>query len=373
VTILLFDNEFNLVDATWDQITSTGAQTSATVKQPPHDLLSATYTVKQAGYAYVFVSNENPNFVDVYFDDVTASHTPSPIVSMDDYYPFGLTFNSYSRENSVAQNFKYNGVENEDELGLNINTTFFRMHDPALGRRWQIDPKNEDYLAWSVYHAMANNPVRVSDPLGDRWLRPEDQRQGEVLVEKIDSKIARLEAKNVKYEQKRAAAENNGNANKALKYSTKIANNAARVGEMRTSRIEIQGMATHDAMFTFEKVAGNVGSTRVDHRRGENNAIVPVIVIAHTGHDGNKIHEARHASDIAAHRVQTVHGRIVEANLEPAEVSGYRAEYAYSGSVTSSLAGSVNGINDINGRYVGGIMNDNGRPLYPTIHQNYQY
>jgi len=58
--------------------------------------------------------------VDVYFDDVTVGHTLSPIVSSSDYYPFGLAFNSYSRENSTPQNFKYNGIENEDELELNI-------------------------------------------------------------------------------------------------------------------------------------------------------------------------------------------------------------------------------------------------------------
>jgi RHS repeat-associated protein len=58
-----------------------------------------------------------------------------------DYYPFGLTFNSYSRENNAERHFKYNGIENEDELDLNVNATFFRMHDPAIGRWWQIDPK----------------------------------------------------------------------------------------------------------------------------------------------------------------------------------------------------------------------------------------
>ena len=52
-----------------------------------------------------------------------------------------MTFNSYQRETGVAQNFKDNGLENADELGLNINTTFFRTHDLTLGRWWQIDPK----------------------------------------------------------------------------------------------------------------------------------------------------------------------------------------------------------------------------------------
>ena len=36
----------------------------------------------------------------------------------DDYYPFGLAYNSYSRENSVPQDLKFNGKEEQTELGL---------------------------------------------------------------------------------------------------------------------------------------------------------------------------------------------------------------------------------------------------------------
>ncbi|HTF18305.1 MAG TPA: hypothetical protein VK658_09555 [Chryseolinea sp.] len=46
------------------------------------------------GYAYVFVSNEHPFYVDVYFDDVTVRHTPSAIVDVSGYFPFGLSYNA---------------------------------------------------------------------------------------------------------------------------------------------------------------------------------------------------------------------------------------------------------------------------------------
>jgi RHS repeat-associated protein len=153
VNILVFDKDFDLLDAAFNQASGSGS------------LMSKTYTIKQPGYVFMYVSNENPKLIDAYFDDVTMSLIESPVIGMDDYYPFGLTFNSYNRENSTAQNFKYNGVENEDELGLNINTTFFRMHDPALGRWWQIDPKPREDI--SPYVAIGNNPILYSDPMGD--------------------------------------------------------------------------------------------------------------------------------------------------------------------------------------------------------------
>ena len=59
----------------------------------------------------------------------------------ENYYPFGLTFNSYNRENSLRNQYLYNkGAERQDELDLNVDFTRFRMYDPAMGRWWQLDP-----------------------------------------------------------------------------------------------------------------------------------------------------------------------------------------------------------------------------------------
>ncbi len=38
------------------------------LSQAPHDYLMREVTVTEAGYAYIFVSNENPEQVDVHFD-----------------------------------------------------------------------------------------------------------------------------------------------------------------------------------------------------------------------------------------------------------------------------------------------------------------
>jgi hypothetical protein len=48
------------------------------------------------------------------------------------YYPFGLTFNSYTKDFSQAQKYKYNGKEEQEETGwLDYGA---RMYQADLGR-----------------------------------------------------------------------------------------------------------------------------------------------------------------------------------------------------------------------------------------------
>lgn len=166
VTIIFFDKDYNLIDAAWDQVTTTGAQTSPTVKQPPHDVMSISAKAPEAGYAFVFVSNEHFNYVDVYFDDVTVGHTPSPIVSTSDYFPFGLSYNSMERAGSLEQKYMYNGKELQDEMALNWYDYGARMYMPEIGRWGVVDPLAEKSRRWTPYRYGFDNPVRFIDPDG---------------------------------------------------------------------------------------------------------------------------------------------------------------------------------------------------------------
>src|SRR3954470_1590380 len=55
---------------------------------------------------------------EVYFDDFKVEHVKSPVIQSEDFYPFGLTFNSYQRENSTPNPLQFNGKEQQDELSL---------------------------------------------------------------------------------------------------------------------------------------------------------------------------------------------------------------------------------------------------------------
>ena len=90
------------------------------------------------------------------------------------YYPFGLTFNSYSRENSVPNNFLFQEKEWQDELSLNVYDFDWRQYDPAIGRTSTQDPHAGRYWDLSPYSFLGNNPLNILDPTGMDTVKSEN-------------------------------------------------------------------------------------------------------------------------------------------------------------------------------------------------------
>jgi RHS repeat-associated protein len=114
----------------------------------------------------MYVSNESPTLVDVYFDDVVMTHTKGNVVQYNEYYPFGMqTANSWTRENTTGNNFLGNG-------GTELNQTSqlydldYRNYDPILGRMNGVDPMATKYASLSPYNFSFNDPVTFTDPSG---------------------------------------------------------------------------------------------------------------------------------------------------------------------------------------------------------------
>jgi RHS repeat-associated protein len=155
---ILFDSDFLPYDMGFDQVSNAGASA--------HEKLSVSALATKPGYAYIYFSNENGKVVEVYFDDFKVEHVKSPIIQSQDYYPFGLTFNSYSKENSVNNPYQYNGKEKQDEVDLGWLDYGARVFMPEIGR-WDVtDPYAEKYYSWTPFNYTFNNPVLFVDKDG---------------------------------------------------------------------------------------------------------------------------------------------------------------------------------------------------------------
>jgi RHS repeat-associated protein len=104
------------------------------------------------------------------------------ILGENHYYPYRLKHSNYNaieyayKENELGTyvvldptqrsdyRYKYNGMEFQDELGLNLYDMDFRDYDPAIARWTGIDPVTHHNM--SPYMAFDGNPVYWADPSG---------------------------------------------------------------------------------------------------------------------------------------------------------------------------------------------------------------
>ena len=123
------------------------------------------------GFDYIFQYKDHLGNIRLSYKDSNndGSVDSSEIIEENNYYPFGLEHKGYNNVtsgnvNSVASKFKYNGVELEESLGLNLYEMELRLYDPTIARWNAIDPVT--HHSYSTYSAFDNNPVFWADPSG---------------------------------------------------------------------------------------------------------------------------------------------------------------------------------------------------------------
>jgi RHS repeat-associated protein len=160
---LLFDRDYVYKTGGFKRLTTAAIEQGTDVTHERLFFDNNEINITEAGYLYIWLSNENDTPVEVYFDDLKVTQVKSPVIQSDDYYPFGLTFNSYSRENSVPNKFKFQEQEHIDDLGLNWDSFKWRNHQPDIGRFFNVDPLAEKYVYWSPYAFSGNQVVNARE------------------------------------------------------------------------------------------------------------------------------------------------------------------------------------------------------------------
>lgn len=125
-----------------------------------------------AFYNYVFqykdhLGNIRLSYADA---DLNGAIDSSEIIEENNYYPFGLQQKGYNAiiqgGNSIAQKRKYNGMELNNDLGIDLTEMIFRNYDQSIGRFSSIDLMAEEAVDYTPYRFGFNNPIYFSDPTG---------------------------------------------------------------------------------------------------------------------------------------------------------------------------------------------------------------
>lgn len=159
---LIFDREMNYQGiAGFTQISSAASFSEETISINER-------IMDRDGYLVAYLSNESNTPAYVHFDDFTVYHGKTNVVSTQDYYPFGLTFNEYERTASTPQNYKFGGKEEQEDWGVGVMDFEARFYDGAIGRFMNVDPLADagGQESWTPYHYTYNNPIAFIDPTG---------------------------------------------------------------------------------------------------------------------------------------------------------------------------------------------------------------
>ncbi len=154
--------------------------TEGYVKATPTGLVPPGTPPSAYAFNYVF------NYTD-HLGNVRVSYTKDPqtgnlkILDESHYYPFGLKHQEYSTFGFVSNpiqgviiapltnnpyQYKYNGKEFQDELGLGLYDYGARNYDAAIGRWMNYDPLAEQMRRHSPYSYAFDNPIYFIDPDG---------------------------------------------------------------------------------------------------------------------------------------------------------------------------------------------------------------
>ncbi|MEM9339597.1 MAG: DUF6443 domain-containing protein, partial [Bacteroidota bacterium] len=183
INFIFFDKDMEYKAAGFKQVSTVAIGVGV------HELvqLDAPFVANQEGYLLAYLSNENQEALNVHFDDFTVYHGKTNIVQANDYYPFGLSSNTYTRTASTFNPYLYNqGSRLEEETEW--YHTPFRKYDASIGRFTGVDAMASSMASINSYHYAYNNPVNLSDPTGlmpnsppspsGMGLSAEDKRRG---------------------------------------------------------------------------------------------------------------------------------------------------------------------------------------------------
>lgn len=343
---------------------------------------AATPTNTSYYYDYVY------NYTD-HLGNVRLSYSKDPLTNqlkiMDEthYYPFGLKHSVYidpsildfeaindltggTKISSVQKTdyqYKYNGKELQDELGLGWYDYQARNYDPALGRWMNIDPLAEVSRRFSPYAYVYNNPLRFIDPDG--------MKADDVIIKGNKSQEALAELQKATQGQVNLSLDSSGN----LSYTTvsgatvssdtqqlinAIDDNSITVNVLATdSKVTSQGGLLEGGAFMGNTVTTTASGNTVSTNQEINPDVLSSIDSYFNSPGTNTLHEVTESYQGGVNSQQS---GVSALPATPAEVNNPSSSYNQAHSAATPQVGS---------NYIRTVLDAQGNKLTPNSNGQY--
>ena len=313
------------------------------------------------GYDYVYQYKDHLGNVRLSYAN---NNGTLEIVEENNYYPFGLEHKGYNNvvtSTNPAQNYKYNGKELNDELGLDWYDYGARNYDASLGRWITFDPLAEAVFNATPYNYVKNNPLNLIDPYGMIW---KDPKKAEKLKGKINKRLATVDKDLQTDREKLKDSEISEGRKKRIE--KRIKNNEYRKKRLGQTITNIDKLG-NDKDNTFDLVSGSDGKNHVT--KGSDD-----VINIQGPNAALQIHELTHASDALSSKSGLrfdEDGKLFAVSKGGLgdEIRGYSAQFGFD---PSSLPVRVSSYEEIDLVFLASIVGEDNKPVYKVLYDKHR-
>ena len=235
-----------------------------------------------------------------------------------------LTNNEYNSPCLCCNTFT--GKEKDSETGFYYFGA--RYYDPSLsGLFLSVDPMSDKYPNLSPYAYCAWNPVKLVDPDGKEWDKPEDKEKAQKMENAVKNRISDI-LKVVQSKRKQIDRITNNEKMKASKKDKKLSTLKNELSDLEYQKELLEDFIVglhdlgddQDKRYSFNPSEGDVQVNTFQ----EVNGVIPINYQEHIAIGmANMIHETTHA-------IQHYRNQMKNGNLMFCEINAYSTQYAFS-------------------------------------------